>query len=207
MENGERERGEMKCPRCGRSYPESAGAFCPVCRAPLIGADAPGPTGPESTLRVRVSPVIGEALSSAQPGEDFDEALLRALKARYPEQAAALLSALSRLIEIEARQAHEDKQQVVSRLARSQPGPEIVLRTSGGEAPRMLAETRIIRIGGKEYGSLEEVPPHLRRIVQEGLQRGKAEPGPKRGRGASRTGCAWGLAAGWLVALLRTMGK
>jgi hypothetical protein len=74
-------------------------------------------------------------------------------------QLAALLSALTRVIEIEAKRAGEDREQGIRRLAESDPGPEIVLRTSCGESPRMIAEPRVIRVGDKEYGSLEEMPP------------------------------------------------
>ena len=152
----------------------------------------------EQVLRVHISPIIKEALSSVGPGEDLDEALLRALKSRYPRHAAALLPACTRLIEIEAKRANEDQQQTIRRLAESDPGPEIVLRTSGGEVPTTIAETRVIRIGGKEYHSLEEVPPDLRRIVERGMQGQRLPP---------RVGCSWTLIGGWLPALLRLTGK
>jgi hypothetical protein len=150
----------------------------------------------EEVLRVHISPIIKEALSSVGPGEDLDEALLRALKSRYPQHAAALLPACTRLIEIEAKGANGDKQQTLRRLAESDP--EIVLRTSGGEVPTTIAETRVIRIGDKEYHSLEEVPPHLRRIVERGMQGQRPAP---------RVGCSWTLIGGWLAALLRLTGK
>jgi len=149
-------------------------------------------------LKIRISPIIREALVSAQPGEDLDEALLRALKAHHSEQASMLLSALTRLIEIEAKRTGEDRQRTIARLAESDPGPEIVLRTSGGQPQTTVTETRVIRIGDKEYGSLEEVPPHMRRGIEQAMQKGKA---------ARKPGCAWLLLAGGLWAIMRAPWK
>jgi len=154
--------------------------------------------GESKTLKVHASPIIREALASAKPGEDFDEALLRALKARYPEEGANLLSALTRIIEIEAKRANEGKQQAIRRLAELDPGPEIVLKTSAGEPTRITAETRVIRVGDKEYHSLEEVPPDIRRAI-EGAMSGQ--------RVARRAGCISALVSGWLSALLRSVGR
>ena len=187
----------MKCPRCGRTCAEPGAKFCPSCGVPLASDDAAGVIRQHSELRVHLSPILGEALASAPPGEDFDETLLRVLKARYPEQAAPLLSACTRLIEIEARRANEDRPQTIRRLAQSSPGPEIVLRTTGGESPTTIAQTRV-RIGGTEYRSLEEVPPHLRRSIEQAM-RGE--------RAAVRPGCGLMLVGGWLLAVWRLLGK
>lgn len=170
---------------------------CPHCYVTLVAdADTEAPRE-ESALKLRLSPILREALADVKPGEDFDEAVLRTLKARHPEQATALLSAVTRIIEIEVKRANEDRQQIIRRLAESDPGPEIVLRSSGGESPRTVAETRVIRIGDKEYGSLDEVPPHLRRIIKSGGRR----------RNAQRVGCSWALVGGWLAALSRMLGE
>jgi hypothetical protein len=185
------------CPRCGRTYDDPSAIVCRECHVALVPGGLARPTGDHSELKVRVAPVIAEALASAQAGEDFDEALLRALKARYPDQAAALLSAFSRIIELDAQHASEDKQQALRRLAQSEPGPEVVLRTSGGARPTTVTETRRIRIGDQEYGSLEEVPPRLRRMIEKGMRGERTRP---------KAGCAGSLVAGWLIALLRLAG-
>jgi hypothetical protein len=152
------------------------------------------------TLRIRVAPIIRDALSSAQPGEDLDEALLRALKARYPEQASALLPALTRLIEMEGKGAAEDRQQTMGRLAQSDPGPEIRLTTSGGPIAKTMTEATVIRIGDKEYGSLDEVPPHMRRDIEQAMHGSK---GMHRSKVTPKLGCTWSLLGGWLWAVMR----
>jgi len=160
-----------------------------------------GPSGPgeEKSLKVRVSAVIKEALFEVRPGEDFDEALLRALKAKYPVEAAALLSALTRIIELEAQRAKEDKEQTIRRLAEASPGPEIVLRTRGGEVPTTTIESTTLRIGDKEYHSLEEVPPHSRAMIEKAKREKMA--------GARKSGCLSMLLGGWLISLLRGPGR
>jgi len=191
------QRGRRQCPRCGRTYGEPGITRCPECGLLLTSENGRQEASAERRLKVRIAPLLREALASAGPGEDFDEALLRVLKARHPEDAAALLSACTRLIEMEARRANEDKSRTIRRLEESEPGPEIVLKTSGGEVPRITAESRIIHIGDKEYHSLEEVPPHLRHILEKGMPRGRA---------SYRVGCSWAL-IGWIISLFRMAGK
>ncbi|NIM05433.1 MAG: hypothetical protein GTO55_04865 [Armatimonadetes bacterium] len=154
-------------------------------------------------MRVRISPIIREALVSVGPLEDFDEALLRALKARHPDQAAALLSAITRLVEIESQRANEDKQQTLRRLADRDPGPEVVLRTSGGETPGTTTtiERQTIRIGDKEYHSLDEVPPHIRRAIEE------AKSGKTTRKPIPRVGCTWALLGGWIFTFFRNLSR
>jgi len=188
----------MKCPRCGRTYSDPGTAVCPACQVSLVPDAWPDEMCAEQTLKVHVTPVISDALASAGPGEDFDEALLRALKARYPEQATSLLSAIARMIEVEGKGANEDRQQTLQRLAQMDPGPEITLTTSAGEPTRITAETRVIRIGDKEYHSMEEVPLHLRAMIERAMS-GKPT--------VRRAGCFSPLVAGWLLAILRGAAK
>ena len=148
----------------------------------------------EATLKIHLSPILREALAAVKPGEDFDEALLRALKARQPQHATVLLSAFSHTIEAEMRRTNETKQQTLARLAQAEPGPEITLQTSGSEPRRTTVESRSIMINGKEYGSLEEAPPEFRRALEATLRDGR--------RVQVRTGCLSMLLGGWLVALL-----
>jgi hypothetical protein len=188
----------MTCPRCGRTFFQPGVTVCADCGATLV--PWPPASSPERTLKVRVAPILKQALTSVKPGEDFDEALLRELKARYPDQAAGLLGACTRLIEIEAKRASASNDETIRRLAQTDPGPEITLTFSGDESPRVLAQTRVIRVGDKEYGSLEDLPPGLRRAVER-AQRGV------RPQKAPRLGCTWGLIANWLVGLLHLAGK
>ena len=153
----------------------------------------------ETTLKVRIAPLLREALASAQPGEDFDEALLRVLKLQHPHQATPLLSAHSRLIDLESERTGEDKSQTIRRLAESDPGPEIVLKTSGDQPRRTSMETRTFRVGDKEYHSLEEMPPDLRRAFDRGMA------GKRTTVKAPRVGCSWSLLAASLLPLLRLL--
>jgi len=50
----------------------------------------------------------------------------------------------------------------------------------------------VYRVGGREYHSLEEMPPEVRRMVEEGMRGGRA-PMP-------RAGCVT-----WLIALVGKM--
>ena len=70
------------CPRCGGENPEPAAVLCAGCRTQLLSEVEAG-----RAANIRVSPIIRQALAQAQPGEDFDEALLRALKTLHPGQA------------------------------------------------------------------------------------------------------------------------
>lgn len=197
--------GKATCPRCGREHFEPEAVVCAECREALLsGREVPGMEKGE-TVKVRVSPILRDALISAGALEDFDEALLRALKKRHPEQAAELLSALTRVIEVESQGSGETKEQTVRRLADTDPGPEVVLRTVGGPVRRTTAESTVIRIGGKEYHSLEEVPAHLRDAVARGLRgKGKGMEGP---RSRPRVGCSLGLGRVLVALLLRAVGR
>lgn len=219
--------GKATCPRCGRKHEEPELVLCEECRRALRqGSGAQGGEG--TTVTVQVGPILSEAVASAGPGEDIDEALLRALKARYPEEAASLLSAISRIVEIEARQSSESKEQAVRRLAASQPGPEIALRRSGGRVVKggfpttvseTVSETQIIRVGDKEYHSLDQVPPEIRRAIEEARRKGGTTRrvvvgGPDAGgrRPGERnvglkTGCSWALLAALMWPVLRLFGR
>jgi len=196
--------------------------LCQECRRALVEG------GEGTTVTVQVGPILREAVASVGAGEDIDEALLRALKARYPEEAANLLAAISRIVEMAAREANESTEQAIRRLAESQPGPEITLRRAGGRVveggfpttvSETVSETHVIRVGDKEYRSLEEVPPHIRRAIEGAKAKGRrgrrivvAGSDTRRRRpgadGAGlKSGCSWVLAAPLLGALLRLLGK
>jgi len=184
------------CPRCGRELAEPNLGLCRQCYDEFVGVkDAPARPG-ERVVRVRVSPLVREALDSGQPGEDFDEALLRVLKAHYAEEATSLLPAVARTVQVEQRIAGHDREQALRRLAAADPGPEIVLRTSRDRDVVRVAQSTSVRIGGQEYHSLEEVPPHLREVVARGMSQGGATR-------RMRIGCSAGLIAAWIIALLR----
>jgi len=172
--------------------------LCTECRRALLSEGTGGGLEAEETLKVRISPILRDALTSVGVTEDLDEALLRALKRRHPDQAAELLSAVTRMLEIEGKRAGESKRETVRRLADMDAGPEMVLRTAGDEPRSTVVESQVFQIDGKRYHSLEEMPPDVRRIVETGM-RGE--------RPAPRVGCSWALFGGWLLGLLRALWK
>jgi hypothetical protein len=173
-------------------------------------SDAAGrATGETKTFTVEIGPILREALDSAGAIEDVDEALLRTLKRRHPDEATNLLSAVTRIVEVEAQRAGVDKREAMRRLADGEAGPALTLRSSGGalsagglaSVSHTLSEQTVIRVGDKEYHSLEEVPPEIRSAIERSrMSRGA---GPKRA--GLRLGCSSALAALALAALLRLL--
>ncbi len=145
-------------------------------------------------LRLNASSIIKEALASAAPGEDFDEALLRVLKAQYPQEAAALLSAYTRLIEFESQRTGETREQTLRRLAESELGPEIVFSASDRQPSTVVTQTTVTR----KYKSLDEVPPEIRQMIDKG-------PHVER-KFTPKVGCSFSLLA-WLFVLLGLRGR
>jgi hypothetical protein len=161
--------------------------------------------GTDKTLKIHIAPLIREALSAAQFGEDFDEALLRTLKARHPEEATALFTAISQLIELEVQQTKASKEQTLHHLAEAAPGPEITLNIGGvGNISKIVTESKTYRVNGQEYHSLEEMPFELRRRVEEGLSQAR-QIGPVRRK--ARVGCTFSLLGGLVAIFGRILGK
>ncbi len=179
------------CPRCGLPSGEPDTALCAACRQQLASEADVG-----SGLTIHLSPIIRDALAQAQPGEDIDEALLRALKVRYPKEAAALLPAITQLIAAQTGPGLGGKDEALRRMAAAEPGPEIKFRSSGGSSPiRTTITTRqVITVNGKTYPSLDEVPPSIRRAIQSTISGGA----PDR----QRVGCSIGLLAALVSALI-----
>ncbi len=127
--------------------------------------------GEKHSTKVPLSPMLRAALSGRQPGEDLDEALLRALKAAHPEHAAALLAAATEMIEMEMKATREDRERVVQRLAAADPGPDMTFVTFGAGPLHMNFESMVFveRVGDKIYRSLDEMPEDLRRAVEAAL--------------------------------------
>ena len=191
----------MRCPQCGRTYHSPGLTTCPACQVPLSEDLGPTPAPREADLQVDLAPIVREALASRRPDEDLDEALLRALKAKHPEHALSLLPALTRIIELESQRAHQDKHQAAARLAQRDSGLRLHLKTSrqltGTPGNRVLetssvTDTTVINIGGREYHSLEEVPAHLRPVLERAMKRTTPPSSPLS---TKRVGCSIGLLA------------
>lgn len=189
----------MKCPRCGRTHEASGIPLCPDCRAELSQGSSSARPSQATSLNIDLAPILREALSSRRPGEDLDEALLRALKAHHPEHGLALLPPLTRVIETEAQAAGVDRAEAVARIAQRESGLPITFRTSHHTSPPQrdadgttisLTGSTVINIDGKRYKSLDEVPPHLRGAVEQGLREAMDR---ERASGSRRVGCSIGL--------------
>jgi hypothetical protein len=186
---------------------------CPICRVNLTpdAASTPPLAPREGGTQIDIAPILAEALAARQPGEDLDEALLRALKARHPEHAASLLSAVTRVLELQSQRSGETKDQAASRLAQQDSGLHINFKWGGGpvgpphrfsgsasggpgdhtfQTSSSTTSTTVINIGGKEYHSLEEVPTHLRPMIERAI--GRATPPTPT---TKRVGCSVGLLA------------
>ncbi len=150
-----------------------------------------------ASISFNLAPMLRQALADTQPDEDFEEALLRALKVNYPEQASALLSACSRLIEIEAKRAGETKERTIRRLAETDSGLKMNFRNAGLGPIQTSVQTTVVRVGDNEYHSLDEVPPDIRRAIEEQLASGKIE---SRNARKLRVGCSLAPLA-WLLRL------
>jgi len=161
------------CPRCGSAPVAPGEVLCRACREAVLAG------GAAQTERIELAPVLREALASAAPGEDFDEALLRALKRTHPAQSAALLPAVTRLLETEAERTGEDRRTVAQRMADSEHLPPLTFTSNLGR-PTVVRETRITTSEGKTYHSLAELPPEMRRSLESQLSR-REKPKVKMG--------------------------
>jgi hypothetical protein len=178
------------CPRCGSAQVAPGEVLCRTCREALLAG------GAKDTMKIDLVPILRDALTTAGPGEDFDEALLRALKRTQPEHSAALLPALTRVLGTEAQRTGEDKRAVAQRMADDQRVPDLTFSSNLGR-PKVVRETRITTSEGKTYHSLEELPPHLRRSLKSQLSR--------REKPKVKMGCSSWLLGGPLLCLLRAL--
>ncbi len=198
-------RGRARCPRCGREHGDPKELLCPTCRAEMMSDAGEHRTGETRTFTIEIGPILREALAAVGPMEDLDEALLRTLKRRCPEEATNLLPAVTRIVEVEAQRSGVDKREAMRRLAEGEAGPEVTLRSSGGElsagglasVSHTFSEQTVIRVGDKEYHSLEDVPPGIRSAIEHSRMSRGAEP---RQVGL-RLGCSSALATLALAAL------
>jgi hypothetical protein len=156
---------EITCPRCKKLFAGTELGLCDACKLELVSA-----VGRDTTdTKIHLQPIAQAALAEWQSGEDLDEALLRALKTEYPKEAASLLPALTKMLELESQQRGESKETALRRLATTVPGPEISFRTSGGGASPFtsttITERRVYKVNGRE-AAREELPPEIRKALE-----------------------------------------
>jgi hypothetical protein len=94
----------------------------------------------ENELVIDVKGVVDDVAQTRQPGEDLDEAILRATKARYPEQSLAVFNAIRALLDMQVARSKASPEEALQHL-----GGPIVLRTSS--EPR-TSRSLGLRLGG-----------------------------------------------------------
>jgi len=129
-------------------------------------------------LKVDGRQLLKRALREMAPGEDIDEALLRACKALYPEQAMAVFGALGRMLDTIGRtESDASRFATATRLAASKGKLSISLHTSVTSTShvahipgaRTAAGSGSVTVRTVTGGSLDELPPeaaeHIRAIL------------------------------------------
>ena len=131
-------------------------------------------------MEIDARAILSQALDDTKPGEDTDEAILRACKTHYPGQHTEVFAAVTCMIEAAAEQEGLSKPDAVRRLVETSGTVSIRLRTSSGSAP----------VAGQPSGtpvSLDDLPPEIRARVEQAIASGQnhvtirtAVSGPRR---------------------------
>jgi hypothetical protein len=181
---------EITCPRCKKQFAGTELGLCDDCKLELVSVVRDDP----AATKIEIQPIAQAALLAWKPGEDLDEAVLRALKTEHPNDAAALLPAITKMIEMESQRRGETKETALRRLAATVPGPEITFRTSGGGSSPFtsttITEKHVYKLNGRET-ALEDLPPEIRQAIERGHP--KAERQLKIGCSAALVSMLCGL--------------
>jgi len=81
-------------------------------------------------LQIDAKQVLQQALNEVEPGEDIDEAILRACKALHPEQHALVFPVMIRMVEMMVERQGGSKTEVIRRIAGSEGGMSITVQSS-----------------------------------------------------------------------------
>ena len=126
-------------PEAAKPEPASEDLVCPSCRAPNaakskrcwqchgpLAAPPSEPAAPSSAEResLDLGRLFADALGTIRPGEDLDEALLRAAKGSSPQHWKDLFTVALQMLS-QATGAGEDREAAAARLARDQIDVEI----------------------------------------------------------------------------------
>ena len=122
----------------------------------------------QKELKIDVDRVVAEALNTMAPGDDFDQALLRVLKSRYPDNYSTIFTLLSSFIDVRVSQDGSSREEAARHVARSQA--QVTIQVSAGQGG----------ISGKTTLSPEELekkldqfPPEVRQKIEEAMRTGK----------------------------------
>lgn len=114
----------------------------------------------QKELKIDVAAVARQVLQDRQPGEDLDEAILRACKHLYAESGAMAFQAVRGAIQSHADRNKEDFENALRDIA------------EGGGGMRSVAG--IITTQRITAGSLDELPPEMRAEVEKRSPPGRA---------------------------------
>ncbi len=135
-------------------------------------------------LTIDARRVLERALAEATPGEDLDEALLRACKALHPQHPTELFTALSQMLQALGQPGDASRLDTLRRLASAQGSMTISLESNLDTAghgvpfevhagPIGLSVKRTVTIS-RTGVSLDQLPPEVQQKVREALGAGQA---------------------------------
>jgi hypothetical protein len=201
--------GAVKYPTASEE-PETPGApEIPVETPPPAAPAPPAPSAvPSETAapaqNIPAGPLLRQALSETAGGEDFDEALLRVLKAQYPEHATTLFSAFTQLVDMEVRMKNLPRLEVIKQLAESDSSPQMKFSSTDKGPLHMTTTTSFNFKITKGNPAMEDFLPEIRNALEESRRTGTPITIRKVD---TRTGCATFVLGGWLVALVKLLFK
>jgi rubrerythrin len=126
-------------------------------------------------LKIDLASVAALAVKDLQPGEDLDEALLRSCKKLYGESGVIAFDAIQSALSAFATKKKIDKGTALAQLVSGQEPVSITSRTETVTTERIV-------------GSLDELPPEIRRMAQEAAASGKSQQKTFTMRLGSKTG-------------------
>jgi len=116
----------------------------------------------QKQLQIDLASVAAQAMKDRQPGEDPDEALLRSCKKLYGESGATAFQAIQNALSAFASQKNIDKATALQQLA-------------GGQGPVSITSRTETVTTEKIAGSIDELPPEIRKMAEQALASGKSQ--------------------------------
>lgn len=110
-------------------------------------------------LQIDAKQVLQQALADAKPGEDIDEAILRACKTLHAGQHSEVFTAVSRMIDAMAQGQGVPKDEAIRQLASSPGAATISMHSS------TVTTTSTATDG--DLDSLDDLPPEIQAKLRE----------------------------------------
>lgn len=118
---------------------------------------------------ILLSEICRQALATRAPGEDLDEALLRAVKKLYPEEGFNLFTTVKQMLQMRGGVQGKSSEEMVAILAQGQESFEMTQTTT--------TTTTVSRSGNMKALDdldLSAVPPEMKTLVEQALKEGNA---------------------------------